>query len=119
MEVIKKARELGAAIQATEEYKNFIRTRITELRIQKNISEHRMSLDLDKSPSYIRGITSGQAMPSVDGLIKIIRYFDMTPADFFEPLDREETAFTKLCDRLRLLNDEELDKVNTFLDMIK
>jgi hypothetical protein len=38
---------------------------------------------------------------------------------FFDPLDREETPFTKLCDRLRLLNEEELNKVDTFLDMIK
>lgn len=103
----------------TKEYEDFIRTRITELRIRKNVAEHRMSLDLDKSPSYIRGITSGQAMPSVKGLIRIIRYFDMTPTEFFEPLDRDETPFTKLCDRLRLLNEEELNKVNTFLDMIK
>lgn len=47
---------------------NFIRTRITELCIQKNVSEHRMSLDLDKSGSYIRGITSGTALPSLKEL---------------------------------------------------
>jgi len=101
------------------EYEDFIRTRITELRIRKNVAEHRMSLDLDKSGSYIRGITSGMAMPSVRELFNIIRYFEMTPAEFFEPLEREETTYTKLCDRLRLLNEEELDKVNTFLDIIK
>lgn len=101
------------------EYEDFVRTRITELRIRKNVAEHRMSLDLDKSGSYIRGITSGMAMPSVKELFNIIRYFDMTPAEFFEPLESEETVYTKLCDRLRLLNEEELKKVNTFLDMIK
>ena len=43
---------------ANTQYDEFIRIRITELRIAKNISEHKMSLDLDKSGSYIRGITS-------------------------------------------------------------
>ena len=36
-------------------YDEFIRSRITELRIEKDVSEHKMSLDLDKSGSYIRG----------------------------------------------------------------
>ena len=45
-------------------YEDFLRSRITELRLQKNVSEHKMSLDLDKSGSYIRGITSGIALPS-------------------------------------------------------
>ena len=55
--------------------------------IAKNISEHKMSLDLDKSGSYIRGITSGAALPSLRELFNIISYFDMTPAEFFAPLD--------------------------------
>lgn len=72
---------------ANTQYDEFIRIRITELRIAKNISEHKMSLDLDKSGSYIRGITSGAALPSLRELFNIISYFDMTPAEFFAPLD--------------------------------
>ena len=47
---------------ANAQQEDFVRRRITELRLSKNISEHKMSLDLDKSGSYIRGITSG-ALP--------------------------------------------------------
>jgi len=47
---------------------DFIRTRITELRLKKDVSEHRMSLDLDKSGSYLRGISSGAALPSLKEL---------------------------------------------------
>ena len=43
-------------------YDEFVRSRITELRIKKNVSEHKMSLDLDKSGSYIRNITNGTAL---------------------------------------------------------
>lgn len=63
-------------------YEDFIRTRITELRIAKDVSEHRMSLDLGKSGSYIRGVTSGAALPSLRELFNIMSYFDMTPSEF-------------------------------------
>ena len=59
---------------AITQYDDFIRQRITELRIEKDVSEHRMSLDLDKSGSYIRGITSGAALPSLKELFNIISY---------------------------------------------
>ena len=59
-------------------YEAVLREYITELRIKKNVSEHRMSLDLGKSGSYIRGITSGKALPSVRELFNIIAYFEMT-----------------------------------------
>lgn len=98
---------------------NFIRTRITELRIQKNVSEHRMSLDLDKSGSYIRGITSGTALPSLKELLRIISYFHMTPAEFFAPMEDATTPYHQLCEELRTLSDEDLEKVQTFLNWIK
>lgn len=63
-------------------YEDFIRTRITELRIAKDVSEHRMSLDLGKRGSYICGVTSGAALPSLKELFNIIAYFDLSPTDF-------------------------------------
>ena len=103
---------------ADMKYDEFIRGRITELRIRKEVSEHRMSLDLDKSGSYIRGITNGAALPSLKELFNIISYFEMTPAEFFAPLDSKDTPYQKLCERLSTLTDEEIEKVNTFVDWI-
>ena len=99
-------------------YIEFVRTRITELRVKKDVSEHKMSLDLDKSGSYIRGITSGASMPSVKELFNIISYFDMTPVDFFAPLGTEDAPYRNICERLRTLDNADLEKVNTFLDWI-
>lgn len=96
----------------------FMRTRITELRIEKDVSEHKMSLDLDKSGSYIRGITNGTANPSVKELFNIIEYFNMTPSEFFAPLEDNDSLYHSLCERLRALSDSELQKVSTFLDWI-
>lgn len=67
---------------ADTQFEEFVRTRITKLRMKKNVSEHRMSLDMDRSGSYIRSITSGRALPSLRELYKIITYFGMTPAEF-------------------------------------
>ena len=104
---------------ADTQYDEFIRSRITELRIEKNISEHLMSLDLDKSGSYIRGITSGVALPSLKELFNIIAYFNMTPSEFFAPLENEETLYHQVCQKLRTLDDAELEKVSTFISWIK
>ena len=104
---------------ANTQYDDFIRNRITELRIAKNISEHKMSLDLDKSGSYIRGITSGSALPSLKELFNIISYFNMTPAEFFAPMDDADTPYRELCEKLRTMNEEDLEKVKTFIGWIE
>lgn len=100
-------------------YDEFIRSRITELRIKKDVSEHRMSLDLDKSGAYIRGITSGANLPSLKELFNIIAYFDMTPTEFFAPTENMETPYKQLYEKLRNLSDEKIEKVSTFIDWIE
>lgn len=62
---------------------NFIRNRITELRMQKGVSEHRMSLDLGHARSYIHGIVSGKTLPSMTEFLYICEYFHITPVQFF------------------------------------
>ena len=96
-------------------YEDFLRSRITELRLQKNVSEHKMSLDLDKSGSYIRGITSGIALPSVRELFNIIDYFEITPAEFFAPLDDPQTPYARLCEKLRSLDEGRFARLDTFV----
>lgn len=103
---------------AVEKYLDFIRARITELRIRKDVSEHKMSLDLDKSGSYIRSITSGRAMPSVKELFRIMEYLCITPDEFFEPLADDTSDFSKLCNRIRESDPTTIEKVNQFLDML-
>lgn len=63
---------------------NFIRTRITDLRMQKGVSEYKMSIDMGHSKSYIQSISSGRALPSLSELLYICEYFEITPRDFFD-----------------------------------
>ncbi len=46
----------------------FIRDRITQLRMQKGVSEYKMSYDLGHSRSYIYNISSGKSFAS-DGRV--------------------------------------------------
>ena len=65
-------------------YDSFIRDRITKLRIQKGVSEYKMSLDMGHSAGYIRSITSGKNLPSMGEFLYMCEYFGITPAEFFD-----------------------------------
>ena len=61
----------------------FIRTRISELRVKKGVSEYKMSLDLGHSKGCIQGISSGKAYPSVPELFYICDYLGVSLQEFF------------------------------------
>lgn len=100
------------------DYTDFVRSRITELRIRKDVSEHKMSLDLDKSGSYIRSITSGRAMPSIKELFRIMEYLNITPDEFFAPLASMDSDYAKLCKRIHESDPKMIEKMNQFLDLL-
>lgn len=100
------------------QYENYLRERITELRAQKGISEHRLSLELGKSGSYIRSITSGATMPSMKELFNIMAYFEVSPPEFFSGLQGKNTLRTALGEKLRELSDADLEKVSLFIEWI-
>ncbi len=62
----------------------FIRDRISNLRVKKNVSEYKMSLDLGHSKSYIQSISSGRAAPSMSEFLYICEYLGVTPKEFFD-----------------------------------
>ena len=62
----------------------FIRDRITQLRMQRNVSEYKMSLELGHSKSYIQSISSGKSLPSLSEFISICNYLEVTPKEFFD-----------------------------------
>lgn len=89
----------------------FIADRITALRLKKNISEYRMSLELGQSKSYIQGITSGKAYPSVKQLFNICDYFDITLSEFFdEETDNPQQMHTVLA-LAKQLKSEDLSRI--------
>ena len=62
----------------------FVRERITQLRLQKDVSEYKMSYDLGHSRGYINNISSGKTLPSMTEFFAICDYFEISPAEFFD-----------------------------------
>ena len=92
----------------------FIAERITALRMKKNISEYRMSLELGQSKSYIQGITSGKALPSVKQLFNLADYFGITMSEFFDENTDSPEKVHEITELIKQLNDDDYDRILDF-----
>lgn len=97
----------------------FIRQRITELRIKKNVSEYQMSLDMGHSKNYIQHISSGQSKPSIDEFLYICEYLGVTPRDFFDEGDTNPVLVQKALDGMRDLSDKDLLTLLSLIERLK
>ena len=86
----------------------FIRNRITELRLRKGISKYKLSLDLGQNRSYIQAISSGRALPSMRQFLNICDYFEITPLEFFDTSENNPQLVKKALDGIRTLKDDDL-----------
>lgn len=98
---------------------DFIRERISELRIRKNVSEYKMSLDLGHSKGYIQSISSGRAMPSMSEFLYICKYLDITPRDFFDVNNDESVKLNQLYHSAKELPSEDLDALIYLANLLK
>lgn len=90
-------------------YEKFLRERITQLRLQKGVSEYRMSYDLGHSRGYINNISSGKTLPSMAEFFAICEYFDVTPIDFFNEEVRNPELLNKTIQALKQLEEDDLE----------
>ena len=92
-------------------YERFIRERITELRMKKGVSEHRMSLDLGHARSYIHGIVSGRTLPSMSEFLAICDYFEISPEYFFKGSQIDGVQLTRLLTYAQRISEKDLSLV--------
>ncbi len=97
---------------------NFIRERITELRIKRGLSEYKMSYELGQNKSYIQSISSGRALPSMSQFIKICDYFDMTPLEFFDIDNKNPSLVRSIMNKIKLFSDEDLMLIYSLVNRI-
>ena len=98
----------------------FVRNKITQLRLKKGISEAKMSSDLGHSNSYITHITSGRSNPSIQELLYIIDYFGITPSEFFKDESKEERILVQQINKdIQDLSDADLLILITFIQRMK
>ena len=97
---------------------NFVRERITQLRLKKGVSEYKMSYDLGHSRGYVYNISSGKALPPLKELFAICEYFEITPQQFFDEGVQNPELVQKALDGMKQLKEEDmrilLELINRF-----
>ena len=86
----------------------FIAERITELRLERNVSEYQMSLELGQSKGYVQGITSGKCLPSAKQLFNIADYFHLSVSEFFDDGKHDSPLVLEAIQALRQLSDDDV-----------
>lgn len=87
----------------------FVQQRITQLRMQKGVSEYKMSYDLGHSRGYINNISSGKTLPSMTEFFAICDYFGITPMDFFKENVSSPTTLKEIIADLEQLEPADLE----------
>jgi len=93
----------------------YIRDRISKLRIQKNVSERSMSIELGYSPSYIHSIVSGKALPSMTEFLYICEYFKISPKEFFDDSVDNPTLMELVMEDLNKLNENQILSIHEII----
>ena len=87
---------------------DFIRKRITQLRLYKDVSEYQMSYDLGHSRGYVYNISSGKSLPPMKEFLAICDYFELTPQQFFDDSLKNPELIQKVISGLKQLSDDDL-----------
>ena len=86
----------------------FVRDRITQLRLRKGVLEYRMSYDLGHSRGYVHNISSGKATPPMKEFIAICEYFELTPQQFFDEGTQSPELIQKAVNGMKQLNEDDM-----------
>ena len=89
-------------------YEDFVRERITQLRLKKGVSEYQMSYDLGHSRGYIYNISSGKALPPLKEFFGICEYFEITPQQFFDAETSHPELIQKAVEGMRQLSENDM-----------
>lgn len=98
---------------------DYITKRITELRLKKGIAEHRMSLELGHSRSYMQSISSGRALPSLTEFLAICDYLNVSPKDFFDEENPNPVLIEEIMEKLKNLSDSDLTIILTMINRLQ
>ena len=112
----------GAAIISTGVIgmnEDFIRERITQLRLRKGVSEYQMSYDLGHSRGYVYNISSGKALPPMKEFLSICDYFEVTPQQFFDEEAHRPELLQKATECLKRLEEEDLLLIVHLIERLK
>ena len=87
---------------------DFIRERITQLRMKKGVSEYQMSYDLGHSRGYVYNISSGKSLPPMKEFLAICDYFGITPRQFFDDESNHPELIQKAITGMKQLDESDM-----------
>jgi len=96
----------------------FVRERISQLRVQKGVSEYKMSYDLGHSRGYINNISSGKSLPSMTEFFAICEYFGITAIEFFNGEVSNPKLMQKTVCGLERLEEKDLELIQLTVDRL-
>ena len=92
--------------------------RLAQLRALKGVSARDMSLSIGQNAGYINNIESGKALPSMGNFFYICEYMKISPSEFFDIDTNNPEKLTRLIEKLKKLDDVQLDSISTLVDGI-
>lgn len=97
---------------------DFVRDRITQLRLKKGVSEYQMSYDLGHSRGYVYNISSGKALPPLKEFFAICDYFGITPQQFFDENAKHPELVQKAIEGMNKLDESDLLMLLGFINRL-
>jgi transcriptional regulator with XRE-family HTH domain len=97
-------------------YKEMFAARLSQLRLQKNVSARDMSLSIGQNPAYINNIETGKALPSMSAFFYICEYLDVSPKDFFDTDSTCPKDVRSITEKLVHLSEKKLKDISNIID---
>ena len=89
-------------------FEEFVKDRMTQLRLRKGVSEYQMSYDLGHSRGYVYNISSGKALPPLKEFFAICEYFEITPQQFFDDSTQSPELIQKAVEGMKKLDEDDM-----------
>lgn len=90
-------------------------SRLTQLRIDKNMSARDMSLSLGLSESYINKMENEKTLPSMSTFFDICDFFGITPQDFFNMNEPFPHDIAVAVTEMNQMSKEQLSRMIAFM----
>ena len=94
-----------------EAYDDFIKERLSALRIKKGVSARSMSLSIGQSENYINIIENGYSLPSMTAFFYICEYLGITPKEFFDDHRCNPMLIKEIDTELERMSDKQLENI--------
>lgn len=93
--------------------------RLTQLRLEKDVSARDMSLSIGLSAGYINNIENQNNLPSMTVFFYICEYLGITPQEFFDFDNKNPEKLNDIITDLKGLSQEKLNNISAIIKDLK